>query len=102
MAVARETKSPLLEKMAIFAMITSAITGMTVAALHAVHVLKKDFKDDRRDKEKDRDRQADAPSPPPERAAHSGTAPHARDGDSRRWTRREERPHAGHAHARQR
>ena len=102
MTVARETKSPLLEKVAIFAMIGSAIMGMTVAALHAVHVLKKDLKDDRRDKERDRDRQADTPSPPLERAAQGGTAPAGRDGDSRRWTSREERSHAGHAYARQR
>jgi hypothetical protein len=106
MTVAKETKSPLLEKVAIFAMIGSAIMGMTVAALHAVHVLKKDMKDDHREKGKDRDRQSDAPSPP-ERSAHgrrvpAGIPPHEGDGDSQRWTRREERSHADHAYARQR
>jgi hypothetical protein len=106
MTVARETKSPTLERVAVWAMIASAIMGMTVAALHAVHVLKKDFKDDRRDKEKDRDRQSDAPATP-ERSAQGRTAPAGipaleGEGDSRRWTRREERSHAGHAYARHR
>ena len=98
MSVARETKSPLLEKVAIFAMIGSAIMGMTVAALHAVHVLKKDLKDDRREQEKERDRKSD---PPPERPGYNDAASMP-DGDERRWTRREERQHAGHAYARHR
>jgi hypothetical protein len=106
MAVARETKSPLLEKMAIFAMIASAITGLTVAALHAVHMLKKDLKDDRREQEKERDRRSEA-APPPRRPRHDGTAtasmPDTGDGGhQRRWARREERPQPGPAYARHR
>jgi hypothetical protein len=98
MAVAREAKSPLLERVAIVAMITSAITGIAVAALHAMHMLKRDLTDDRREKEKERDRRSEAASPP-ERPAHGGTDAAGMpdtscDGGERRWTRREEQPHA--------
>ncbi len=103
MAIAREAKSPLLERVAIWAMIGSALTGMGVAALHALHLIRTDLRDDRRDQERHRDRRSEPP--PPEPPHDGGTAAAAtthpgRDDDARKWTRREE--HTGHAHARSR
>ena len=102
MTLAREAKSPLLERVAIFAMIGSAITGMALGALHALHLIRKDLRDDRRERERRPEGAA-----PPERPADDGPAAaatsHAHpDGDAgdRRWTRREE--HAAHAQARYR
>lgn len=93
-AMAREGKSPLLERVALFAMIASAITGIAVAAVHTFHLLKRDMKDDRRDK--DRDRRSEAT--PPERPEHGDTAPMPDAGsDERRWTRRQEQPQSAYA-----
>jgi hypothetical protein len=104
MAVAREAKSPLLERVAIFAMIGSAITGMAVAALHALHLIRKDLRDDQRERVRPHDRRpeaATAPQRPEDRGDELAATPHpARDGDERKWSRREE--HAGHTQARQR
>jgi hypothetical protein len=49
MAVARETKSPLFERVAIITMIGSALTTTALAALQAIHMLRRDLKEDRRE-----------------------------------------------------
>jgi hypothetical protein len=91
MQVARETKSPWFEKVAIFTMIASALTTTAIAALQAMHML-------RRDLDKERERQREPSLPPPERPRHGGTATagmYPGDGDEqRRWTRREEHAEA--------
>ena len=97
MAVARETKSPLFERVAIITMIGSALTTTALAALQAIHMLRRDLKDDRREKE--RERRLEAASPPPERPCH-GEAGTANMDDDRRWTRREERAATAHARGR--
>jgi len=102
MAVAREAKSPQLERVAVWAMIGSAITGMAVAAMHALHLLRKDWRDELREQE----RRRHDPAPPPDRPADDGRGaaatshaqPDRDDRDDRKWTRRQE--HHGHAHAR--
>ena len=53
MQVARETKSPWFEKVAIITMIASALTTTAIAALQAVHMLKRDL-----EKDKERERHA--------------------------------------------
>jgi len=94
MQVARETKSPWFEKVAIVTMIASALTTTAIAALQAMHMLRRDL-----EKDKERQRQREPSLPPPERPRHGGTATAGmypdRDGDEqRRWTRREEHAEA--------
>lgn len=93
MQVARETKSPWFEKVAIFTMIASALTTTAIAALQAVHMLRRDL-----EKDKERERQREPSLPPPERPRHGGAATagmYPGDGDEpRRWTRREDEPKA--------
>jgi len=93
MQVARETKSPWFEKVAIVTMIASALTTTAIAALQAVHMLRRDL-----EKDKERERQREPSLPPPERPRHGGTATagmYPGDGDEqRRWTRREDEPKA--------
>jgi hypothetical protein len=94
MQVARETKSPWFEKVAIITMIASALTTTAIAALQAVHMLRRDL-----EKDKERERQRAPSLPPPERPRHGGAATAGmypdRDGDEqRRWTRREEHAEA--------
>ena len=94
MQVARETKSPWFEKVAIVTMIASALTTTAIAALQAVHMLRRDL-----EKDKERERQREPSLPPPERPRHGGAATAGmypdRDGDEqRRWTRREDEPKA--------
>jgi hypothetical protein len=91
---AREAKSPLLEKAAIWAMIGSAVATAATALLHTVHMIRRDWKEDRREKE--RERRA-AAAPPPERPEHH--APADMGDGARRWSSREERAHAA-SHAR--
>jgi hypothetical protein len=90
MAVARETKSPWFEKVAIATMITSAITTTAFAVMHMWHTLKRDQERERdreRDRERERSRQNELP---PNRPGHGVTAT-ADGGEERRWARREER-----------
>jgi hypothetical protein len=96
---AREAKSPLLERAAIWAMIGSAVATAATAILHTVHMIRRDWKEDRREREKER--RAEAASPPSERPAHdAATADLPPQGDGGRWTRREERAATAHARAR--
>jgi len=69
MQVAREAKSPWFEKVAIFTMIASALTTTAIAALQAVHMLRRD--QEQRDKERERDRRSAPASPPPDRPGHA-------------------------------
>jgi hypothetical protein len=93
---AREAKSPWLEKVAVWAIIGSAVTTAATALLHTLHMVRRDWKEDRRDKE--RDRPAAAASPP-DRQGHDDNTTQGM-GDERRWTRREERAGAAHARGR--
>jgi hypothetical protein len=96
---AREAKSPLLEKAAIWAMIGAAVTTALTAVLHTVHMIRRDWKEDRREREKER--RAEAAPPPSERPGHdAATADLPPHGDGGRWTRREERAATAHARAR--
>src|SRR5579875_800911 len=82
---AREAKSPLLEKVAIWAMVGSAVATAATAILHTLHMIRRDWKEDRREREKERRAEA---ARTPERPADA----HATDdmpGDGGRWTRRE-------------
>jgi hypothetical protein len=98
-AAAREAKSPLLEKAAIWAIIGSAVATALTAVMHTVHTMRRDWKEDRRERERERDRERHAAPPPPERPEHD--APAAMGDGERRWSSREERPHAaGHARGR--
>ena len=72
-AVARETKSPLFERVATVTLITSALATTALAGMQAWHML-------RRDLEKDRERQRE------------------RDND-RRWSARQDEPEATYAEA---
>jgi hypothetical protein len=98
--VARRTKSPQFERIAIFTMVASAITTVLLAGFQAYHMFRREIRDELRDKEKERGRRPDPASPPPDRAGYGGTAtagmpPHGRDdGEPRRWTRREEHAEA--------
>jgi hypothetical protein len=95
---AREAKSPLLEKAAIWAMIGSAVATAATALLHTVHMIRRDLKEDR--KERERERRAEAATPP-ERPGHdAATAEMPPQGDGGRWTRREERAATAHARGR--
>ena len=95
---AREAKSPLLEKAAIWAMIGSAVATAATAILHTVHMIRRDWKEDRREREKERRAEA---APPSERPRHdAATAETPPQGDGGRWTRREERAATAHARAR--
>jgi hypothetical protein len=90
MHVARETKSPWFEKVAIATMITSALTTKAFAVMHMWHTLKRDQERERdreRDRERERSRQNELP---PYRTGHGGTAT-ADGGEERRWARGEER-----------
>jgi hypothetical protein len=89
--VAREAKSPWFERVAIITMIGSALTTTALAALQAIHMIRRDLKEDRRERE--RERRLEAASPPPEHPAR-GEAATASMGDDRRWTRREEHAQA--------
>ena len=64
-----------------------------LAALHAVHLLRKDFTDDRRGKEESSDRRSE--SPPPERPDQGDNARKPKSSGEQRWTRREEKLHSG-------
>jgi hypothetical protein len=87
---AREAKSPLLEKVAVWAMIGSAITTAATALLHSLHMIRRDWKEDRRERE----RRSEA-APPPERPGHhTASADMPPHGDGGRWARREEHAHA--------
>ena len=107
MTIAREAKSPMLERVAVFAMIGSAVTGMALGTLHALHLIRKDLRDDRRERERDRPQDRRTEAAPPESSHSGGPAAaaashpdHDRDAGDRRWTRREE--HAAHVQARYR
>jgi hypothetical protein len=102
-AAAREAKSPLLERLGVFAMIGSAIATTGFAAMQMLHMYRRDRREDKREqeRERERDRQHERDRPPPDRPGHGDTAT-AAAGDDRRWTRREEQPESRHAHARQR
>jgi hypothetical protein len=89
---AREAKSPLLEKVAIWAMIGSAVTTAATALLHTLHMVRRDWKEDRRERERHA-----AAAPPPERPEQD--APAGMGDGARRWSSREERAHAA-SHAR--
>lgn len=58
---AREVKSPLLERVAIFTMIGSALSTMAFGAVQMWHMVRRDLE---RDREKERDRRAAPASPP--------------------------------------
>ncbi len=96
---AREARSPLLEKVAIWAMVGSAVATAATAILHTLPMLRRDSKEDRREREKERRAEGGRT---PERPAYA----HAADdmppqGDGGRWTRREEYAHAaGHGRGR--
>jgi hypothetical protein len=91
-SVAREVKSPWFERVAMVAMITSALATAGTAIMQTLHMIRRDLKEDR--KERERERRAETASPPPDRPGHGDHATTASDGD-RRWTRREEHA-AGH------
>lgn len=96
---AREAKSPLLEKAAIWAMIGSAVATAATALLHTVHMIRRDWKEDRRERERERRAEAATPTERPRYDAATATMPEP--GDGGRWTRREEQAQAaGHARAR--
>jgi hypothetical protein len=96
---AREAKSPTLEKAAIWAMIGSAAATALTAVLHTVHMMRRDWKEDRREREKER--RAEAATPPSQRPGpDAATAAMPEHGDGGRWTRREERAEPAHARAR--
>jgi hypothetical protein len=106
-AVAREAKSPLFERVAMIAMITSAGVTTAVGALQAWPMFRRDQDREReRERERERGHRPDPSLPPPDRPGHGGTATagmpsHGRDDEQRRWTRREEHAEAA-AHGRQR
>jgi hypothetical protein len=96
---AREARSPLLEKVAIWAMVGSAVATAATAILHTLHMLRRDWKEDRREREKER--RAEAATPPERQRYVAATATMSEQGDGGRWTRREEQAQAaGHARAR--
>jgi hypothetical protein len=100
--VAREAKAPWFERVAIVAMIGSAITTTALAVLQAIHTIRRDLKEDRREKEREREQRSEAAAPP-ERPGHGAAATAAMgDGDDRRWTRREEQAEIGRHHGRAR
>jgi hypothetical protein len=111
MAAARETKSPLMEKLAIGTMIGSAVVSTGLGVVQVVRMVNHDrekaegkaYQRLKRELDaKERERRTDAASPPPERPGHGGTATagmpdHGRGDDDRRWSRREEHAEAaGH------
>src|SRR5262249_54007354 len=63
-AVARETKSPWFEKVAIWTMVASALTAAVTGMVQAWHLIRRDLKDDCRERERERHRTAAAPQPP--------------------------------------
>ena len=105
MAVARETKSPWFERMAMIVMAASALVTTAIGALQVRHMLRREMRDEQREKDRERDRRSDPSSPPPERPRHGAAAtagmPHGRDGGEGRWARREEHAEAA-THGRQR
>jgi hypothetical protein len=99
--VARRTKSPQFERIAIGTMIASAVTTVLLAGFQAYHMFRREIRDEQREREKERERDRRA-DPPPERPGHGEAAPEPeRDGGQRRWSRREEQA-APAAHGRQR
>ena len=106
MAVARETKSPWFERMAMIVMAASALVTTAIGALQVRHMLRREMRNEQREKDWERDRQREPSSPPPDRPRRGDTATagmpyHGRDGEERRWTSREEHAEAA-AHGRQR
>jgi hypothetical protein len=97
MAVAREAQSPLFEKVALIAMVTSAAVTTAVGAFQTWHLFKRDLE---RDRERERQRERDERGrrdEPPHRPGRGGTATAGmgpdRDGDEEpSWARREEHP----------
>jgi hypothetical protein len=93
LAVAREAKSPTLERIALIGMMIS--TGLTavIGGFQLFHMLKRDLK------EKEHGGHAVPASPPPEPPRHSDPATAAMPPDDRqgRWSQREQ--HATHRHA---
>jgi predicted phage gp36 major capsid-like protein len=102
--VARRTKSPQFERVAIFTMIASAITTVALAGFQAFHMFRREIRDEQREREREERERARRADPPPERPRHGEAAPepeHERDDGQRRWSRREEQA-APAAHGRQR
>src|SRR3954447_10209917 len=99
-AMAREAKSPLFERVAIWTMMGSALTTAAIGLVQMWHMIRRDLKDERREKERERERRPDAASPPPPGrpgvggAATAGMPHDGRDDEQRRWTRRAEQAEA--------
>src|SRR4051794_304203 len=74
LAVAREAKSPLFERVAMITLMASAAVTTAVGALQAWHMLRRDLDDKHREKDKERGRRSDPSPPPPDRPGYGGTA----------------------------